>query len=64
VAREEMNGTTWRLMNGCIAEMPKLSIWSDNTYKQKIKPKWNGRVGARGGESGSFSQKYFLRGEV
>jgi len=27
-------------MNGCIAKMPKLLIWSENTYKQKKKPKW------------------------
>jgi hypothetical protein len=27
-------------MNGCIAEMPKLLISSENTYKQKKKPEW------------------------
>jgi hypothetical protein len=29
-------------MDECIAEMPKLLIWSENTYKQKKKPKWEG----------------------
>jgi hypothetical protein len=35
-------------MDGCIAEMTKLLIWSDNTYKQKKKKIQNerGRVGA------------------
>jgi hypothetical protein len=27
-------------MDGCIAEMSKLLIRSENTYKQKKKPKW------------------------
>jgi len=29
-------------MDECIAEMSKLMIWSNNTYKQKKKPEWEG----------------------
>jgi hypothetical protein len=38
-------------MNECIAEMPKLLIWSENTYKQKkIKPKYEGERESRSWE--------------
>jgi hypothetical protein len=39
-------------MDGCIAEMSKLLIWSDNTYKQKKKPECDGegRTGSKKGK--------------
>jgi hypothetical protein len=47
-AMEEMNGTTQRKVDGHIMEMPKLLIWSENTYEHKGKKnrKGRGRVGA------------------
>jgi hypothetical protein len=39
---EDMNDTTRRSMDECIAEMPKLLIWSENTYKQKKKTRMGG----------------------
>jgi hypothetical protein len=57
VAREKMNVTTRWKVNRCIAERPKLLIWSKNTYKhlkkkkkkrkEKKKKKRRGRVGAK-----------------
>jgi hypothetical protein len=34
-----MNDTIQRRVDGCIAEMLKLLIWSENTYKHKGKKK-------------------------
>ena len=34
-----MNDTTQWKVDGCIAEMPELLIWLENTYKHKEKKK-------------------------
>jgi hypothetical protein len=52
-------------MDGCIAKMSKLLIWSENTYKQKKKSKWDGkvRVGSRekkGDEGTVFYEVTFM----
>jgi hypothetical protein len=34
-------------MDGCISEMPKLLIWSENTFKEKKKLEWEGEGRSR-----------------
>jgi hypothetical protein len=44
-----MNDTIQRRVDGCIAEMLKLLIWSENTYKHKGKKKKKKEVEGRNG---------------